>query len=330
MIALRRAMPWIVVAALASTLIAKALRSHGYLFDMAANFAAQFAVVATIAAVVALCLRRWPVALALLAIAIAHVGWLSTGRAPRDRAGTGVEISIVQFNALTLNATPERVMELLETVDADLIGMVEVPDATIDMIRVSETVLARYPYQTWPRVAGELNQVRLSRYPFRELNLVDYSDPREKWQYVLNHTAIIDHPAGPFLHVTLIPISPRSPKNWLRGTSDLRIALRYMVDRMGDLDLPWVIGIDMNATPGTRRTDLAWSIAGLRRAKPLAIPQGTWPAWLPDPFRVAIDDLLVSDGVGVRSWTTLPDGYGSDHVPIRVVLTLDGGAPPKR
>jgi endonuclease/exonuclease/phosphatase family metal-dependent hydrolase len=91
--------------------------------------------------------------------------------------------------------------------------------------------------------------------------------------------------------------------------------------------------VDLNASPGTVRTDDAWRIARVRRAKPLWAMSGTWPSWLPWPARVAIDDVLVSPGVGVRSWDVVGDACGSDHLPVVVELTIEGrstGASPQR
>jgi len=315
---------WTVAGACALTLVTKGVRTHGYLFDMSANFASHFAWFAAVLACVALVTRRFWCALVLVLVAGAHTAWLADGRARPSTDPSAPTISILQFNALSVNRTPDRVVKLLEETEADLVGIVEVPDATIELIHHSATLKAKYPYQYVPTMPDEQNKVRLSKYPFQILDLVDESNPRDKWSYVLSHTALVDHPAGKFVHALMIPISPRTPSDWTEGTAELATDLHDLSERIGSMDLPWIIGIDMNSTPGTERTDVARRLAHLRRAKPQMVLDGTWPSWLPGPFRVAIDDLLVSDHVRVKYWRVLGHSYGSDHAPVEAVVTLEG------
>lgn len=314
---------WFAAAACAATLILKALRAHGYVFDMAANFAAHTAWVAVVLAVGAAVLRRWTPAAVLAAVAIVHAVWLMPGRAPRATASDGPGVTVVQFNALAVNRTPERVMELLESSEADLIGIVEAPDALIEMIRGSESLRARYPHQSWPSLADERNNVRLSKHPFVVLDLVDRTNPADLRRYILGHTAVVDHPSGRFVHALMVPASPRTPALWAAGNADLESELMVLAERIPDRDLPWVVGIDMNGTPGSHRADIAREAAGLVRAEPWRIGGGTWPSWAPPIFRFSIDDVLVSRGIRVRSWGVLEESAGSDHLPIMADLILD-------
>lgn len=315
---------WGVAALFALTLVAKALRSDGYLFDLSANLAAHAAWGAAACALFAAALRRFGASSALVAIAVAHVLWLAGGRAPASTDPSAPTITILQLNGLATNRTPERIIDLLEHTDADLVGIVEAPDKTIELIRASDRLRERFPYQSLPVLPDEQNKVRLSKYPFEVLDLVDKSNPRDLREYVLAHTAVVDHPAGRFVHALIIPISPRSPSDWIEGTAQLATDLRLLAHRVGPMGLPWIIGVDMNATPGTERTDIAFRIAQLRRAKPQWVASGTWPSWLPGPARVAIDDLLVTPGVRVKYWRALQDSFGSDHVPVEAAVTLEG------
>ena len=314
---------WAAAGACAATMALKGLRAHGYVFDMAANFAAHTAWVAAGLAVAAAALRRWGPAAVLGAVAVAHAAWLMPGRAPRAAASDGPGVTVVQFNALAANRTPERVMALVESSEADLIGIVEAPDALIEMIRGSESVRARYPHQSWPTLADERNNVRLSKHPFEALDLVDRSNPADLRRYILGHTAVVDHPAGRFVHALMVPASPRTPALWAAGNADLESELAVLAERIPERDLPWVVGIDMNGTPGSHRADIAAAAAGLVRAKPWRAGRGTWPSWAPPIFRFPIDDVLVSRGVRVRSWDVGEESAGSDHLPIVVDLILD-------
>jgi endonuclease/exonuclease/phosphatase (EEP) superfamily protein YafD len=320
---LRRGIPWIAVGLAASTLVARALRSHGYVFDMVANLAALCAWGALLGGVAVLVVRARVPAAVLMGIALAHALWLMPGRAPASSTGDGPTISVLQFNANTRNPTPERILELIADADADLVSMVEVPDAAIDLLRDAPEIRERYPYRSIPTHPDERNNVRLSKHPFEVLDLVHRSNPADLREYVLGHTAIVDHPAGRFVHAMVIPLSPRSPARWAEGNATLRRELSLLVDRIPEPDLPWILGVDLNGGPGTVRADIARRVAGVRRAKPFLAAAGTWPSWAPAPVRIAIDDVLVSPGVGVREWSALSDGFGSDHVPVVVVLTLD-------
>ena len=86
--------------------------------------------------------------------------------------------------------------------------------------------------------------------------------------------------------------------------------------------VPVVVGVDLNASPTGARTGIAHRMTGLRRGKPLGAMSGTWPASAPAFLRVAIDDVLVSEGVGVVSWRVIGDATDSDHAPVLVTIDL--------
>jgi endonuclease/exonuclease/phosphatase (EEP) superfamily protein YafD len=82
---------------------------------------------------------------------------------------------------------------------------------------------------------------------------------------------------------------------------------------------------DCNATRWCASFAAMQAAAGLQDTSDGMGWQGTWPALLPGWFRVPIDQVLVSAGIGVRD-RRLGGDIGSDHLPVCVDLDL----PPPR
>jgi len=84
-------------------------------------------------------------------------------------------------------------------------------------------------------------------------------------------------------------------------------------------DLPTVLLGDFNAVPWA--TVVGRFMNGLQ-LRPAGGIEGSWPAFLPGPLRIRIDQALVSPEIAVRSQRLEPGG-GSDHR----ALSLQVGAP---
>lgn len=230
-------------------------------------------------------------------------------------------VALLIYNAHVENATPERAHALLLGTPADVVVLIEPPAALLDVLRNDEALLHRLPHRWLPERAGPGFMVVLTAWPQRA---------GEGWGEGPGATVsggmremIVDRPRGPFALLAIHPDSPRTPARWRRGNETVENAVARVRDRLVPTGLPVVVAGDMNSSPtGARARALRRSV-GLRQAKPLLSPAGTYPARWRWPLSLAIDDALVSGGVGVTGWRTL-DRSGSDHAPVLIHLVIPG------
>lgn len=322
-----RATCWAVAGLAALTLIARAFSGMAWRIDMVANFAAQEAVACVALGLVAILLRaRWAGA-ALLLIGVIHGVWLADGRAPRARAGVDESrvVRVMTFNYLVTNVRSEPLIDYLIDSDVDVVVILEAQRRLMNAVEASEALRERFPYQSLHRRMRQWNGIKLSRWPLEEANLDGSASAGEKLDFVGGRSEIVRRPGGSFVLTASRSMSPRSAADWSEGNRVLRRSGAILREQLISKGYPVIVCMDANATPSGYRTRLLHRVAGLERAKPLWVLRGTWPSWMPPALRLAIDDVLVSEGVRVRSWKTVEGDFGSDHVPVEVELVLPEG-----
>ncbi|MBL8764637.1 MAG: endonuclease/exonuclease/phosphatase family protein [Phycisphaerae bacterium] len=287
--------------------------------DLLGNFSSQLAAL-TMPALAWWLIRRRGRTASVAALALALHAWaLIPGRAAwsGDPAGPDrTPLSVLTFNGLANNPTPERVFELLELGPADVVALVEAPQEVVAALPSRGTLRAVYPHITTPSgIYKQVGwQVILSRWPLRPFH-ADEAPARPGVQ-----AAIVDRPGGPFVMIITQPQSPRSPARWLLGNEIVRHAARTCREARAE-GFPVVLGADLNSTPSGWRSRHLIGHTDLARCKPLLRAESTYPADRSWPLGIAIDDIWVSAGARVTSWETL-DSAGSDHRPVRVGLSV--------
>lgn len=307
------------------TLVARAAAHTGWGLDMVATVAAQIASASLLVGVVCASLRLWGAGVVLVGVALLHWVWLSAGRADRVNPETDGLVSVMTFNAYALNDRTDLVIDVIDDSDADIVVVVEARAELQDAIAASVELMGRYPGRVLAEPRKDWNVAVLSRWPLRELSLRErHEDQWKRWRFnfVFRRSAVIERPAGAFLVTALWPDSPKSAARWREGNHETREFGAIMRECLQPLGYPQVVCTDLNATPSGYRTELVRHATGLRRSKPLMAMGGTWPSSLPPILRVAIDDVLVSDGIRVASWRTLERETGSDHVPVIAELLI--------
>lgn len=288
--------------------------------DMAANLSAQLFLVTAVLGLWWLLRRRWGLVVVSVVSCVVHGIVLIERRAAR---GTDQDdaMRVLVYNAHTRNPGADA-LELILMSGADVVALTEPSAELLDLIRDSDRIHAEYPYLWLPDRARGGFRLLMSRWPQAG------SDGSGAWVAGASRTVIgpmrvarIDRPDGVFMMVMAHPRSPRTWARWRAGNGDVEQVADAVTDLARSTGLPVVLAADLNATPTGWRSRYLTRRTGLRRCKPLLTPVGTYPASLPWPVSVAIDDAWVSPGVRVASWKALGSG-GSDHRAVVVDLVL--------
>ncbi len=305
--------------------------------DVLANLTAQGFLVAIGLLVVLAPMRRKGALLAgalgcvmLGGVLVGSRVWAAGAMSEREAQRLGlapIPLRVLQFNVGPFNRTPEEALRLILDADADVVALFETPAWLIGQAREGGALRKRYPFVRINDRARTGYPLLLTRWP----QAAPDPDTPGAWVDRIDRTAFegmlvarIDHPTGPFVVVRIEPRSPSSRSGWREGNELLGGALLRVLDRQAgdarDPDEAVVVVGDFNATPTGYRSRAAVSRSALRRAKPLLMREGTFPADRAWPVRVALDGALVSPRVRVRSWRTLGPA-GSDH--LAVLMELD-------
>ncbi len=292
----------------------------GWLPDLLANLTAQLAILSGGCALWWLAHRRWSAGAGAVLAAIAQVAWIATPRAPRVGADPRDLVRFLIHNAGPGNLRGAEGVGAAALSGADVVVLVEMsPEArrALDDPGLGADFPGReirYPVEGqngWTAV--------LSRWPVRL-----ESGPAPDFPIAL----VVERPAGAFGLIALHAPSPRTAARWRAGNLLTASAVEWCA-RLAAQGLPVVIAGDLNSTPtGWRSRDLCRR-AGVRRAKPMLRGAGTFPAGWVWPAQVALDDALVSPGVGVVTWR-VTGAMGSDHRSVSVGLAIPVGSAPAR
>lgn len=286
----------------------------GWWPDLVANLGAFAAAGTLVLLVVGVLRRRWVVvALALGALAV------HTLYSVRPRAGETerpADLRLLIHNTHSVNPETQRLTVAVLGHGADVVVLVDVsPDfvrampGLADLFDAYPHMLRRGPV---PGLTGW--RIVLSRWP-----LEDRGTETEL-------RCVVARPDRPFALLALHPASPRGGLRWRLGNGLVESA-RDAARALEAEGLPVVVAGDLNSSPTGWRDRLLCAGDGLRRCKPRLALAGTFPAALPGPLRLALDDAWVSSAWRVCSWKSGP-AAGSDHASVLVELSLDPAAAP--
>jgi endonuclease/exonuclease/phosphatase (EEP) superfamily protein YafD len=333
---MRRIERWCEAAAAAGLIagaLAPWLARFSFVLDIVANFTPPLTVVALAALLWGIIRRRWVLAAVAAAAALNGAALVLPARAargPADPAATPVRV--LAFNCEPLNPRPNEILDLIRRERVDVAVLSEMPWKLLESMPRQSAFLAEYPYvQLRPQVPTRKAHVAvISRWPLRCVGQAvpgtwNWQElmPAEELPYPIQVEVLRPASAGgPFGLVGVYALSPRGSRSWRAGNEAIDHAVRWSRQmRAGGLSV--VVAGDFNSTPTGSRSRKLVGEAGLLRAKPLLEFTGTYPATLPWPISVAIDDVCVSPEVKVISWRTL-DPAGSDHRPVLATLEIPG------
>jgi endonuclease/exonuclease/phosphatase (EEP) superfamily protein YafD len=213
------------------------------------------------------------------------------------------------INLLTGNKDHAAVLEAVRAEAPDLLVLCELTSA---WAKALAPLAAALPHVVSRPDEGNFGIALHSRLPIREHGLASLGP-----DWTLAIRATIEIPGGPL--GVLAAHAPRP--GGARGTAERDLAYVAVPAQLGLLPERRIVVGDLNGTRfGGSFADLL-AATGLRDSGEGFGLQGTWPASLPAPLRIAIDHVLVAPTIAVRSRRIGPD-VGSDHLPLIVDLSL--------
>ena len=284
-----------------------------WVFDLAASFRPQFAVV-LLAGGVALLLRSWPrlgwAILALGVVNLAYVAPLFWGK--QNVPATSPSIRVVSFNVQGQNEQFEQVIGFLAEVDADVVFLHE---ANRLWERAFSDALAggRLPYLQHRSRPDHLifSTLTLTRDSPSEVISHGWAEREARAMEVVVSLGETE--------VTMLGIHPLAPTNARRAA--LRDAqFEFVANWVGKARGPTVVTGDFNATPWSH-VFRPLTESGLRNSQRGFGLAPSFPVDGSFLTRVPIDHLLHSSHLAVSDRWLGPD-LGSDHFPLVVDLAL--------
>lgn len=229
---------------------------------------------------------------------------------PVDRSVPfSARLKVVQMNLLILNRERDRALQVIQTLNPDVIGLEEVDTAWQTFLSHSPQIKKQFPYRYFIET-GEL--ALFSRLPVQSFQAKAYPIPAHKhWVGIarisINKekvvTVMLMHPHNPIL--------PGGVVNQARHVEAL-VAAQHQLPR------PLVVIGDFNMTPWIQTFRRLQQGLGLKNSMTGFGLQTSWPSYV-SFLGIPIDHCLVSEEVVVLS-RKLGPYTGSDHLP--VVLEL--------
>ena len=284
-------------------------------FDIVASLIAQACFVGLLLCIWQAVFRRWIWCALFAVVTIAAFSWMArVDRAPAAGADTaGTVVSVLAMNVHSRNERVEEVFELIDRTDADIVVIVESSWAIIRALPESAEVLERYPHRDGMDARSSGQIIVLSKHPMAHATDKNaLPGLASSWGYRAGYIRL----GGQIVRFGAVHApSPRTRITWQYGQQTFtRLAQHFerLGPPMGSPEQPVIIAGDLNSPPTSLRSRKVTEELGLRRAKPLRVWSGTFPASLPWFARSSIDGLFVSPGISVRSWETVKIP-GSDH-----------------
>ena len=284
------------------------LPADDFALQLFSHFRPQYLVVSTLLLLVFVVLRRYRYAGTLLLVSILNVSLVLPWYYDTTENDAGTDLELLLVNVLSTNIEYDRLFDLLDAEDADIVVLLEVSP---DWLVALDALRSTYPWSYAEARDGNFGIALFSRLPIKSVNHVD-SPP---FGYpTINASLTI---GGESLH--LVATHPMIP-----------VGRRMYEARNEQLEsLPGLLGKPAGATillgdlntamwePNYRSLEYSTGLKNARRGFGI-VP--TWPTFLPFAM-IPIDHVLVSHEIGVKGVRT-GQRIGSDHLPLIVTLTM--------
>lgn len=299
----RRYWPLPLLAGMGLLTAAPFLGTHSMLADFFSQFLIQTLAGTFLLSALFVVTRRWRsagLAGAALALqcAVLQPSLFPARAAPDVSTPVEVLFSNVYWHNRRLGALAAEIVRL----DADVVVLAELDQRSGGLL---DDLADAYPFRVDCLAHWACDSAVLSRLPILE----DLSDWRAERRIAMS-AARLDTPFGPMAVAGVHLDQPLPPQRLWR--QERQVA--GLVEMLAPIDDPLLLVGDFNASPWARL------MQGLAEASGLEIAwgiEGTWPAILPWPMRIAIDHALTGRGLVLldREVVRLP---GTDHKALRL------------
>lgn len=301
--------------ALGLTVVAGAgLSGHGHRWvDILAQFPSPaFAGAVALAALApALRMPRFGGLFVAVAALLALAAWPQWFPPRKEAMPDAPALTVYSANLWARNGDVEAQIGSVAAARADVVMLVEVGDAVAAQL---DRLLADHPHRLVSRIHdganGRSRTVIASRWPLQETRL---SDP------VWGLEAVAETPLGP-VRLTAAHLTRPWPFQYQWGQL---IHAERLAQLKGDDDRPFILAGDFNSVSSARVGRLVRDLNGAWAAPGWP---GTWPAFLPGPFRLTIDQVYYSPKLALTA-RRLGAPTGSDHAPVITTFSLPPDAP---
>ncbi|MEZ5858524.1 MAG: endonuclease/exonuclease/phosphatase family protein [Geminicoccaceae bacterium] len=297
--------PWLLLAGLFGLTLAPILGDYSRKLDFLGQFLIQTTALTVAAFLLFLVLQHRLVAFAAVVCVFLQLAVLQPALFPaRAMTTSGESLSVVFANVWTQNRRLPEVVERLEALDPDVIVLTEIREETESLLPALE---ATWPYRAACPRHYSCDTVVLSRLPILE----DRSGKGERGLVGLA-AARIESGFGPVTVAGTHLTQPLPP--WRQRVQEYQT--EQVVDMLAGVDDPLLVVGDFNSVPWGRLIRAFAAATGLKVAPGL---EGTWPATLPWPLRIPIDQALTGRGLELleREVVTMP---GADHKALWLVV----------
>ncbi len=281
---------------------------HQYL-ELFAHFRMQY-LIASVLLMVLFAFLKWRNYFVLGLAAVAFNAWfIVPWYLPTDAPDpSDADIRLLHANLLVGNTNSQRLLDLVDEVDPDLLVLQEFTPAWLAAV---EPIASSYPYRVVETRDDPFGIALFSKYPLDATTVIG-SFPRGYPDIVA--TALVGTE-----RLNIISTHPTPPLGNV-NYADRNLQLDSAADLARRSPRPLIVVGDLNITMWAHHYQRLEEVSGLRSARRGFGIGPTWPVWL-YPGRIPIDHVLVSEDIVVTDFSTGPN-IGSDHVPIIVKFTF--------
>jgi len=284
------------------------LPADHFALQLFSHFRLQYLVAALLLLLVFVALRRRVYAGALLLVCLLNASFILPWYFDAQEHETGIDLTLLLANVLSSNTEFERLFDLLDEEDPDVIALLEVsPNWLVEL----DALRSDYPYSYAEARDGNFGIALFSRLPITSVEHVD--SPPFGYPTIFASLTVGEE----LLHLvathSMIPVS----RTFFEARNEQLESLPRLLQKPVGATI--LIG-DLNTgmwEPNYRALEEATGLRNSRRGFGI-LP--TWPTFMPFAM-IPIDHVLVSQEIGVKSVHT-GRRIGSDHLPLVVTLVL--------
>lgn len=309
-----RALAWVSVLAVILSTLATLPARHFWLSDLFANLRVQQVIAIAFAIVASLVGRQRLLTILAVVCLVIHIVPMAPQVITVQDVAKPVDnpIRLMMVNVLTTNRSPEKVLTEIQTVDPDVVAILELGSPL--QKRLDDQLASTYPYSvTRAEDRGNFGIGLYSKNPLSHIDVFQLNEEIKSIEVRCNgYRLIATH-----------PLPPMGSRRYRSRNDHLRLlAARIRRSRTESPDTPIVVMGDLNLTPWSPLFRDFERDAGLIRARCGGAIRPTWYARGSSfPFGLVLDHVLVGQSLRCLEYRVGPE-IGSDHRSVSVTVGI--------